>query len=181
MLGALPADGTVGDVGCGHGLLCALAAASPGRRLVGVDPDPAKIAAAHCWLGHLPNVELRVGAAADLPAGLDAVAICDVLYLLPHPSWSEVLAACRDRLRHGGRLVLKEADVVPAWKHRKALAQEWVMVNLLRRTRSGGGLHFAPRAETARRLESVGFRVDLVRDLGRGYSTAHVLFVATRT
>jgi 2-polyprenyl-6-hydroxyphenyl methylase/3-demethylubiquinone-9 3-methyltransferase len=176
----LPERGTIGEVGCGHGLLCALAATAPDRKIVGVDPDERKIALGRSCLASLPKVELHVGTASDLPRDLDAIAICDVLYLLPKERWREILAACRDRLRRGGRLVIKEADVVPAWKWHKAMLQERIMVTLLRRTKTSGGLHFQPRAETETLLRSIGFQVEATRDLGRGYSTAHVLFVATR-
>ena len=174
----LPEQGTIAELGCGHGLLCAIAAAKKERNLVGVDTDERKIALARQCLSALPNLELRVGSAAELPAGLDAIAICDVLYLLPPQEWKRILSACRLRLRSGGRLVIKEADVTPGWKYRKALLQEQVMVGLLGRTRTSGGLHFQPAAQTEILLHSLGFQVTAIKNLGKGYSTAHVLFVA---
>jgi 2-polyprenyl-3-methyl-5-hydroxy-6-metoxy-1,4-benzoquinol methylase len=178
VLAELPESGTIADVGCGHGLFCALAAATPGRRLLGLDPDERKIALARECLSSLPNVELHVGTASDLPAALDAILICDVLYLLPPGDWKRLLATCREKLRPGGRLVLKEASVFPKWKYQKAMLQERIMVGLLGRTRASGGLHFQPPAQTEVLLSSLGFQVDAIRDLGRGYTTAHVLIVA---
>ena len=174
----LPEQGTIAELGCGHGLLCALAAAKPERKIIGVDPDERKIALARQCLSGMSNVDLRVGSAGDLPSSLDAIVICDVLYLLPPAEWKRILSACRLRLRSGGRLVIKEADVSPRWKYRKAVLQEQVMVGLLGRTKTSGGLHFQPAAQTEILLHSLGFLVTAIRKLGKGYSTAHVLFVA---
>lgn len=175
--------GTVADIGCGHGLLSALLAlAVPERTVVGVDPDARKIAWAKQSLAGLPNVRLEVGTvealARELPGALDAAVVCDVLYLLPEEQWPGFLRTVRGLLRPGGRFLLKEVEGDGSWKHYKGLAQEWVMVSLLRRTKASGGMVLKPRAEVMRLLLESGFEVREVVALGAGYTTPHILYDA---
>ena len=175
--------GKIADVGCGHGLLTAhLALGRADRFLYGVDPDPRKIDWARRGPGALPNVELLVGRVEDLSprldASLDAVVVCDVLYLLPLDAWAGFFAAVRRLLRPGGALLLKEAEADGSWKERKCLLQEQVMVRVLGKTRGSGALHLKPREVTRQLLREQGFSVDELVPLGKGYSTPHLLFVA---
>jgi len=116
--------------------------------------------------------------AEQLPGHFDAVAVCDVLYLLPLERWSGFLRAARLLLRPGGRLLLKEAEGDDSWKHRKCLAQEWVMVRLLRRTKGSGGLVLQPRSAMHALLSECGFAMRETVQLGAGYTTPHILYVA---
>jgi len=173
------------DVGCGHGALVALLAVPhPERRVVGIDPDARKIDWARRSVGTCANVELIVGniesLAAERPAAFDTVLVADVLYLLDAPSWASFLAAARQLLRRGGRLVLKEAENDGSWRVTKALWQEKLMVHLLRRTHSSGAVGFAPRRALIGALDRAGFAIDEAVSLARGYSTPHVLFLAHR-
>lgn len=176
-------EGFVIDVGCGHGVFtAALAIGHPGRRVLGVDPDERKITWARQALGALPNVELRVARIEDLSPELDgaadAVAVLDVMYLLPVDAWPAFLGACRQLLKPSGVLVLKEVEENRSWKYFKALAQEKVMVTLLGRTQSSGGLQLKPRAYMEGLLRDQGFSLVETVDLSKGYTTPHVLFVA---
>jgi 2-polyprenyl-6-hydroxyphenyl methylase/3-demethylubiquinone-9 3-methyltransferase len=175
--------GRVADIGCGHGVFTALLAhGHPERRVIGVDPDERKIHWAKEALGGLSNVELRVAKveelAPELSGALDAVAVLDVMYLLPLERWPSFLADCRKLLKPGGTLVLKEVERNQSWKYFKAVLQEQVMVKLLGRTKSSGGLVLLPREELAALLRGAGFTVEETVDLSRGYTTPHVLFVA---
>lgn len=182
LLEQLPEKGIIGDVGCGHGLLCALTALQkPNCKIIGVDPDKHKIGTAQKCLADISNIELRVGTLNDLPASLDAIIICDVLYLIPFEQWPEVLISVQNRLRPGGRLILKEAGTEPAWKYKKTLLEEWLMVNILQRTYQSGGLHFQPKNKIKKLLEDLEFRVELAENISHGYSTPHILFTATKT
>jgi 2-polyprenyl-6-hydroxyphenyl methylase/3-demethylubiquinone-9 3-methyltransferase len=104
--------------------------------------------------------------------------VADVLYLLPAAEWPGFLTRCRTLLRPGGRLLLKETEARRSWKYFKCLAQEWVMVKLLGRTRASGGLNLKPRAYVEDLLRQMGFAVTEVVDLSRGYTTPHILFSA---
>ncbi|HEX4621802.1 MAG TPA: class I SAM-dependent methyltransferase, partial [Myxococcaceae bacterium] len=142
------------DVGCGHGALTSLLAEDPGRRVLGVDPDPRKIQWARRALGSRTNVELRACTVQDLSpeldGALDAVVIADVLYLVPIAERAGVLRACRRLLAPWGALVLKEAEADRSWRYWKALLQENLVVRLLQRTQSSGGLAFQSRASWVR-------------------------------
>ena len=173
------------DVGCGHGVLVALLAAdSPARHVVGIDPDERKIEWARASVGRLPNVELRACTievlAAERPAEFDTVLVADVLYLLSAAAWRPFLAAARVLLRPGGRLVLKEAEDDGSWRVKKALFQEQLMVRMLRRTHSSGAVGFAPRATLESAVRTAGFAIEETVPLARGYSTPHLLIVARR-
>jgi 2-polyprenyl-6-hydroxyphenyl methylase/3-demethylubiquinone-9 3-methyltransferase len=110
--------------------------------------------------------------------GFDAVAVIDVLYLVPRSEWPSFLSGLRDRLRPGGRLLLKEVAPRPRWKFYRCLAQETMSVRLLGITH-GARFAFAERGEMEGRLRQAGFTAVTVADLGRGYLTPHVLYEAT--
>ena len=178
----VPHGATVADVGCGHGLLTAMMALEDGSRTVfGVDPDPRKVKCASEAAGGLPNAHFEVGTVESLvaqrPGGFDAAVVCDVLYLLPREQWPGFLRQVRGLLKPGGRFLLKEAEGDGSWKHYKCLAQEWVMVTLLGRTKAGGGLVLEPRATVEALLHNAGFRMREVVELDRGYTTPHILYV----
>jgi 2-polyprenyl-6-hydroxyphenyl methylase/3-demethylubiquinone-9 3-methyltransferase len=182
----VPTGATVADVGCGHGLLSGLLAlADPGRTVHGVDPDPRKVMWASRGPGRLPNVRAEVGTVESLvaqrPGQFDAAVVCDVLYLLPEEQWAQFLRTVRGLLRPGGRFLLKEAEGDGSWKHYKCLAQEWVMVKLLGRTKAGGGLVLKSRGDMEALLRTVGFTVRETVELDAGYTTPHILYVAEAT
>jgi 2-polyprenyl-3-methyl-5-hydroxy-6-metoxy-1,4-benzoquinol methylase len=184
ILAAVPPAGRVLDVGCGHGLFAnALALGSPARTVLGVDPSAAKIAAARASAAArpgapaIPNVRYEQGVVQDMAEdGFDAIAILDVLYLLPVEAKLEILRACRARIAPDGLLVLKTNDTRPAWKYRVARLQERAMTGL-GLTLGGHGLHFLSRERNAALLELAGFRPRTVV-LRTRLPYPHVLFVA---
>ena len=171
------------DVGCGHGVLAALLLhGQPDRRVVGIDPDERKIEWAKSSVGESPNAEFRAvtieALAAERPASFDSVIVADVLCLIARDTWAPFLAAARRLLRPGGRLVLKDAENDGSWRAVKALWQERLMVHVLRRTVSTGGIGFATREELAGYVTRAGFVVDEITSHARGYTTPHVLLTA---
>jgi 2-polyprenyl-6-hydroxyphenyl methylase/3-demethylubiquinone-9 3-methyltransferase len=175
----------VADIGCGHGLVAALLAAGRAdRTVVGVDPDPRKISLARLGPGRLSNVSFLPGTVdallSDLQGKLDGVVVVDVLYLIPPEKWPTFLESCHRLLKPGGELLLKEAEATRSWKTWKCLAQEQLMVRILRRTRSSGSVHLITREEAKGLLRDRGFEKIEVIDLSKGYSTPHVLFTAKR-
>jgi len=177
--------GLVADIGCGHGLVASLLAAGrTDRTVIGVDPDPKKISLARLGPGRLSNVSFRPGTVdtllSDLQGKLDGVVVVDVLYLIPPENWPAFLESCHRLLKPGGVLLLKEAESTRSWKTWKCLAQEQLMVRILRRTRSSGSVHLITREEVKGLLGVTGFEKIEVIDLSKGYSTPHVLFTAKR-
>jgi len=175
-----PPEGRIADVGCGHGAMSALLVWNhPKRQVLGVDPDERKIDWARASVGRAPNARFQTGSAGSLPTqGFDALVICDVLYLLPPERWPAFFTECRRALVPGGKLLLKETEDDGSWRAAKCLAQEKLMVRVLRRTRDSGGLQLLPRASTVSALEKTGFRVREVVTMSQGYTTPHVLFDA---
>jgi 2-polyprenyl-6-hydroxyphenyl methylase/3-demethylubiquinone-9 3-methyltransferase len=171
-------SGRIVDLGCGHGLLSVLLAGRADREVKGIDHDERKIALARS-LRPRPNLSFAAASIDAEPQGsLDAVVIVDVLYLVRRDGWAPLLRSCVSRLKAGGRLVLKEADTRPAWKHAKTWLQEVAMARILGRTR-GEAVGFAAREELAALLASCGLEVR-VEDVSAGYTAPHVLFVGTR-
>jgi 2-polyprenyl-6-hydroxyphenyl methylase/3-demethylubiquinone-9 3-methyltransferase len=171
------------DVGCGHGVLAALLLhGHPERRVVGIDPDARKIAWANESIGKSPNAEFLActieALAAQRPGAFDCVIVADVLCLIARDTWLSFLAAAHRLLRPGGRLVLKDAENDGSWRAAKALWQERLMVHVLRRTVSTGGIGFATREELAGYVTRAGFVVDDIVSYARGYTAPHVLLTA---
>ena len=181
VLARVPESGRLLELGCGHGLFSnACALRSPALQVLGVDPSPSKIHAATGSLNGRGNVRFQEGRIETLhERGFDCVAILDVLYLVPRGEWAAFLSGCRDALREGGRLLLKEVDVRPRWKFHRCVLQETLSVRLFGLT-LGGEFAFASREEMRAVLESSGFVGVAATDLGRGYLTPHVLYEATR-
>jgi len=181
LVSRLPARGRLLEVGCGHGLFSNEAAlAHPQLSVLGVDPSADKLRWAQATVGERANVRFRSGRLDDVAEdGFDAVAVVDVLYLVPREDWAAFLRGCRERLRSGGRLLLKEVDRRPRWKFYRCFLQETVSVKLLRIT-LGGRFAFAGRGEMLGWLEQAGFLGAAASDLGRGYMTPHVLYEAAR-
>ena len=176
----LPGEGRLLEVGCGHGLFSNEAAlVHPDLHVLGVDPSAAKIHWAEQTSVGRANVAFRRQRVEEVPeSAFDAVAVLDVLYLVPRAEWPAFLRACRERLRPGGRFLLKEVDVRPRWKFYRCLLQEAVSVRLLGIT-LGQEFAFEPPASMSALLEEAGFRGVTVTPLGRGYVTPHVLYEAT--
>lgn len=178
----LPATGPVLEIGCGHGLFSAYAALSaPGRHVVGVDIDADKIAAGQAAAQHLPNLELRVAPDGAVPEGpWAAVAVVDVLYLLPQDAQRRLLQAAAAQVAPGGRLVVKEMGDSPAWKVRWNRWQETLSVRVLRITEGSRTFTFVPPDVVAGWLREAGLTVTATR-LDRGRVHPHHVLVGERT
>jgi 2-polyprenyl-6-hydroxyphenyl methylase/3-demethylubiquinone-9 3-methyltransferase len=160
-----------------------LAFDSPTREVLGLDPDPRKISWARASVGAaLPSTRFEAltleQLAATRPAPFDAIAVCDVLYLLPLPAWPAFFAAARALLAPTGLLLLKETFDDGGWRTRKCLAQEALAVRVLRRTHSSGALQLHSISTTLEHLAQAGFAVPEILDLRQTYTSPHVLFCA---
>jgi 2-polyprenyl-3-methyl-5-hydroxy-6-metoxy-1,4-benzoquinol methylase len=176
---ALPPQGRILEIGCGHGLFSTYAAlAQPGRTVHGVDIDPDKIrdaqASARAGDGRL---SFALAPSGEVPAGpWDGVVIVDVLYLLPEAEQRRLLEQALATLAPGGVLVVKEMALEPSWKARWNTTQETLAVKLLGIT-AGHDFTFVPPARIAEWLTAKGATVR-DRRVDRGRLHPHHLLVA---
>ncbi len=111
------------DFGCGPGWFVAHAVQAGVRRVVGVDREPAALAAARRLAGGRPELVCARDLAALAPeAGFDVILATDVLEHLPDDLG--FLRAAARRLNPGGRLVLATQN---AW------SLNWLLEGLVRR------------------------------------------------
>ena len=190
----LPTTGRILEIGCGHGLFSAYAALSePGRSVVGVDIDPAKIAPARVAAARLavrpdhggpdasgaPRLSFAVAESGAVPSGpWDAAVVVDMLYLLPAREQRRLLTEAVAELAPGGTLVVKEMAAVPRWKARWNTLQETVSVKLLRIT-AGSSFDFVTPAEMAGWLHELGLATTTHR-LDRRRLHPHHLLIGRR-
>jgi SAM-dependent methyltransferase len=102
------------------------------------------------------------------PRRFGNIVLLDVLYLLPWEAQVRLLDWALDRLdpAPGSALVLKSMEQAEGLSGFRAVAEEWVMVHLLRRTRSSGTLLGArPASAYADFARERGWRSE-VEDLG---------------
>lgn len=176
----LPASGTLLDLGCGFGMLSALLAVhAPGRAMIGLDVDAAKIARARRLFGDLARFEVVDFAAplVDLPLA-DAVVTWDVLHHLADPLG--LLRFALARLRPGGVLLVKENDTVPLGKRLVAEAVEVVALGL--DVTTSARVQFRSVEAWTRLLRDAGFDVEDARHLParEGFFVPHSVFVARK-
>lgn len=118
----LPAAGRVLDIGCGFGLFSLYyASLAPGLTLHGLDRNPRRIAMARraaARLG-LANVAYEVADARDFRSDgeYDAAYMLDIVHHVGEESVPLLLAELAKAVRPGGRLLIKDVDTRPAWKH----------------------------------------------------------------
>jgi len=178
---AVPPEGRVLEIGCGHGLFSTyLALSSPDREVVGTDVDGDKIRAATRAAEGVGNLTFAPAEPGALPEGTwRAICIVDVLYLIDRDGERSLLEAAAARLEPGGVLVVKEMGTQPAWKFRWMALQEKLSVQVLGIT-EGHDLTFATPAEIADWMTAAGLTDVAHRDLGRGYLHPHHLVTGTK-
>ena len=179
---AVPPEGRVLEIGCGHGLFSThLALEEPqARTVVGTDVDGDKIRAAQRAAEGVDNLTFAPDEPGAFPAGpWDAVCIVDVLYLIDREGERSLLHTAAERLRPGGVLVVKEMATEPAWKFRWMAAQERLSVQVLRIT-EGHDLTFVPPDELAAWMVEAGLVGVSHRRLDGGHLHPHHLVTARK-
>lgn len=167
----VPRDGTLLDVGAGHGLFARLAADAGASRVIAVEPDVRKVQP-------VEGVAFVAGFDDVIRGSFDAVSLIDVLYKIPLDQWDALLERLHERLRRGGILIVKEHDPTSRLKHRWNAFQESLAA-------SAGltlGQSFSYEAPDAfvDRLKRLGFEDVRSERIDAWYPHPHVLFTARR-
>lgn len=126
LVGLLPSNWVVGDLGCGTGALLLALAQSVGH-VIGVDASDEMLAAARTRTAGLDNVELRRGSLEALPiedATLDATTMMLVLHHLPAPG--AAIAEAARVLKPGGRLLLVDMSSHEREEYRQQMGHVWL-------------------------------------------------------
>jgi len=153
----LPTRGRILDIGCGFGLFSLyFAATEPGRELVGVDADGARIGYARDSgreLG-LDNVSYQVKSAQDVASdgSFDAIYLLDLIHHLPKADVPGFLEKVSGLLSPGGILLVKEVEDRPRWKMWFTLLLDRLMVG-------NEPIHYWDERELTQLLSTLGFEV----------------------
>lgn len=119
-LAELTADDRVYDLGCGDGRLLIRAVQQGGCRGVGIDIDPAQVAAARqqaAACGCSDRLSFRVG---NLYESDFSEATVVLIYLLPHLN-QRLLPRLRAQLRPGARIISHQFDMGADWPPEKVV------------------------------------------------------------
>ncbi|HEX7780963.1 MAG TPA: metalloregulator ArsR/SmtB family transcription factor [Vicinamibacterales bacterium] len=126
LIGLMPADWTVADLGCGTGTM--LASLAPHvKHVIGVDASEEMLAAARARLSGAGNVDLRRGSLESLPietASVDAVTMMLVLHHLASPG--AAIAEAARILRPGGRLLVVDMAPHEHEEYRQQMGHVWL-------------------------------------------------------
>lgn len=126
LLGLLPRDWTVGDLGCGTGQITDSLAPFVGRVLA-VDDSPEMVAAARRRLAGLDNVEVRLGQIEALPLEeetVDAAVLLLVLHFLPDPA--RAFGEAARVLKPGGRVLVVDMTPHDREDYRQRMGHVWL-------------------------------------------------------
>lgn len=168
----VPRNGFIVDLGCGYGLFaCLLRESSEGRRVLGIDLDPAKIDVARAAIRDTQWLRFEVGdVVKDAPPKCDVVTIVDVLYLLPFEQQEEVFRNAASALGEGGPLVVKAQEKRTDPRYAVTYLQEAITVGL-GFTKGGRERFFFPtRGQALAMFERAGFVVEVEEMPNRPYT-----------
>lgn len=179
--GWLPSDGVLLDLGCGGGLLLALVAEAgrrggPAPRLVGVETRPRAATVARTALGGEAEILTGDVRSEALPPAR-AIALLDVLSMMPVADQDALLRVLAAALEPGGVLLVRDVDAGAGWRFRTVAAanrfKAWAL-----RTR-GVRFHFRTLDGWRAWLGAAGLEVES-RPMGRGTPFANVLLIARK-
>lgn len=160
MTSHLPAEGSVLDLGCGHGLFAfAAAEGSPGRVVIGIDHDAARVDMAREAARDLPRLSFATGDILHPPEGMyAAVALIDLLHYFTPLDQERLLRNAFDQLQSGGRLIVREVDPQHGPSSLLNRFYETIVTTIgFTRTRKEG-FHFRTPREWEALMERCGFR-----------------------
>ena len=158
----VPPQGTILDLGAGHGLLAlAMGLSEPGRTIRGIDHDPGRVANAQQAATGVANLTFATGgllnAVADegVRGSVAGIVVMDAMHYLTFAEQETFLADARKTLHPNGVLLIRDVDA-GAGKNFFINRMHERMMTGLGFTR-GDHLHFRTRADWLEVLARAGF------------------------
>ncbi len=158
----LPVDGTILDLGCGHGLLSlAMGLSAPRRMIHAIDHEPSRVAIARAAASGLDNIAVQAASLFDFVASehwqgaVDGIVIIDAIHYLSRSEQESLLIHARNALRPGGVMLIRDVDA--------AAGNTFFINRLYEKTMTGLGftvgkdLNFRSQAEWLDLLRKTGF------------------------
>ena len=165
------------DIGCGVGLLAAyLRESGCGQRILGIEPDAAKIqiATEEVASGY-PGLEFQVGDARDLPEFSGDIVMLDVLHYMPAEVQRGMLEQLALRICPGGRALIRTTVRDNSWRYYATMVEEgFVRISGWIR---GGACHFPTRDEVAAPFHGPEWKVAVRPMWGRTPFNSHLIEV----
>ena len=126
LVGLLPSNWVVADLGCGTGAMLPVLAPHVAR-VIGVDGSEEMLTAAGARAGHFTNVELKHGSLEAVPVengSVDATTLMLVLHHLPSPA--AALAEAGRILKPGGRALVVDMAPHDREEYRQKMGHVWL-------------------------------------------------------
>lgn len=168
MASKLPPQGLILDLGCGHGLFAlALAMGASERKVIGLDHDTARIAAARQAASGLPNLSFSTGTLSDpgqtgktAAGSVSGVSMIDVMHYFTRPEQERLFRQAYESLAPGGTLIVREVDPSKGLMSSFNRFYEKVATSTgFTRSEEKQQLHFREREEWEEQLRLTGFDV----------------------
>lgn len=176
----VPKQGSILDIGCGHGLFDVLLAYKNNKRkIIGIDPDKGKISIAKQLEKRFPNLHFMQG--YFRPSGFkqkfDAVILNDVEYLLSPKEKKKLLTDIKKVLSGNGMIVLKTNHNDGSLGFFLCYLQEVVATRLLSFTHSRAGLYFYSVEEYRKLFQECHLEIVKEKEMKTVFFHPHYLFL----
>jgi 2-polyprenyl-3-methyl-5-hydroxy-6-metoxy-1,4-benzoquinol methylase len=167
----IPKKAHIADLGCGNGMMdYMLLLCSKDRTLVGIDYDADKIqVAGNITLAQQFSPGQISFESADLNhwafVEADVYILADVLHYMPENEQLEVLRKAAEKLRPGGKIIIRDADIDMHKKHKGTALSEWQSTKVFKFNKtkdSSKTLYFTSAATREAWMQSLGLQVKLI-------------------
>jgi len=171
----VPKNGNIVDVGCGYGIFANyLAISSKKRNVTGIDLNKKRIYTANKIFSQSPNLNFICSDITDseIP-NANIITAIDVLHHIPTLDLQiKLLDACNSVLSKDGKLILKDVDTKPKWKHLIARFHDYIMAH-------GDSVLFQDKNTIVNLLKKTGFEIEEIINIKK-YPYAHILYIAKK-